>query len=65
MPVSDLLTDYLESDDLPSMAPYLRSRYGHLPGSAQAEIATAFRDITARYGYTPESRGPAAGEDET
>ena len=67
LPVSDLLAsaDYFNRGDLPSMTPYLRSRYGYLSDSAQAEIDAAFRDITARHGYNPDGRGPADGEDET
>lgn len=67
IPASDLLAsvDYLNEGDMPSFQPYLRSRYGHLSDTAQAEITAAFHDIAARYGYDTDSHGPKPGEDET
>lgn len=67
LPITDLLAnaDYLDPGDLPSITPYLRTRYGYLSDSAQAEIARSFRDITARYGYDADRHGPDTGEDET
>lgn len=48
--------------ELPSMRPYLRSKYGNeLPADALAEIEAYAADIAAHYGV---STGPAAGEDE-
>lgn len=66
MPARDLLAsaNYLDQGDLPSLTPYLRTRYGYLSDKAQAEIAQSFRDITARYGYDADRHGPSDGEDE-
>lgn len=66
LPAGDLLAsaNYLDSGDLPSLTPYLRTRYGDLSESAQAEIEQSFREITARYGYDPDRPGPQPGEDE-
>lgn len=64
LPPSDL---YLAAgidltSELPSMRPYLRSKYGDtLPADAIAEIERYSREIVARYGV---STGPAPGEDE-
>lgn len=67
LPPRELLESahYLDPDDLPSLTPYLRTRYGYLSDRARAEIAQSFRDITERYGYDPDHHGPAAGEDDT
>lgn len=66
LPPRELLAsaNYLDPDDLPSMTPYLRTRYGYLSDSARAEIAQSFRDIQKKYGYAG-GHGPSAGEDET
>lgn len=66
LPVSDLLAsaDYLDPGDLPTLTPYLRTKYGHLSDNAQREIAAAFRDIAARHGYNPDTTGPDPHEDE-
>lgn len=47
---------------LPSMQPYLRTKYKHLPKEARAEIADAFECISAKYGTT--RLGPEPGQDE-
>lgn len=50
------------SSELPSMRPYLRSKYGsQLPAEAIAEIESFSRQVAGRYGA---SIGPAPGEDE-
>lgn len=66
LPASDLLAsaNYLDRDDVPSLMPYLRTRYGYMSDSAQKEIERSVRDIVARYGYDPDRHGPEAGEDE-
>lgn len=67
LPTSDLLAsaDYLDAGELPTFTPYLRSKYGYLSDRTQDELAAAFRDITARHGYTEgSSTGPAHHEDE-
>lgn len=49
-------------DELPTLRPYLRSKYGGaLPDEALAEIARYSDQIASRYGV---STGPAPGEDE-
>jgi hypothetical protein len=53
---------YVQPQGLPSFAPYLRSKYGKLPASAQAELERNFARIAEKYGYDPN--GPAPGEDE-
>jgi transcriptional regulator with XRE-family HTH domain len=64
VPPADLyLLAGIELDpELPSMRPYLRSKYGpELPASAIAEIEAYSARVAARYGV---STGPAPGEDE-
>ena len=49
-------------DELPTLRPYLRSKYGGaLPDEALAEIARYSDQIAAQYGV---STGPVNGEDE-
>ncbi|TWP34337.1 helix-turn-helix domain-containing protein [Leekyejoonella antrihumi] len=48
------------SGTLPSIKPYLRSKYPTLPASALQEIA----EITEKYGIDPNHTGPRPGEDE-
>lgn len=48
------------SGALPSIKPYLRSKYPTLPASALQEIAA----ITKKYGIDPNHTGPRPGEDE-
>jgi len=49
-------------DELPTLRPYLRSKYGGaLPDEALAEIARYSDNVARRYGVTT---GPAPGEDE-
>lgn len=49
-------------DELPTLRPYLRSKYGAaLPAEALAEIARYVDGVASRYGVTT---GPAPGEDE-
>jgi hypothetical protein len=48
--------------DLPSVRPYLRSKYGdQLPPEALADIEAHVRNVAARYGI---ATGPTDGEDE-
>lgn len=62
IPASDIfaLTNWLRSDNLPSFAPYMRAKYGHLPESALAELQRVFDRMTETYGTS----GPGPGEDE-
>lgn len=51
---------YEQPKGLPTIKPYLRSKYPDLPESALAEIAA----IADKYGVDPNNTGPRAGEDE-
>lgn len=53
---------YVQPTGLPSFAPYLRSKYAHLPASAQRELERTFQKIASKHGYDPS--GPGSGEDE-
>lgn len=66
VPVADLYAaaGFALPDELPTFTPYLRSKYRALPPKAQAELQQSFARITAKYGYSEGSSGPAAGEDE-
>lgn len=55
------MAGYDLSATLPSLKPYLRSKYPELPADAVLEIAA----ITRKYGIDPTRPGPAPGEDET
>lgn len=48
------------SGTLPTIQPYLRSKYPQLPESALSDIAA----ITEKYGIDPNHTGPRPGEDE-
>lgn len=64
LPPSDLylLAGMDLAAELPSMRPYLRSKYGpQLPPEAIADIEAYSAQVAARYGV---STGPAPGEDE-
>jgi transcriptional regulator with XRE-family HTH domain len=54
---------YAQPDGLPTLTPYLRSKYGDLPAKAQKELERSFAEIARKYGYSPD--GPSHGEDET
>jgi len=62
--ISDLLSlaNSTASLDLPTFAPYLRTKYRDLPAPALKELEQSFRRVTERYGYAPG--GPKPGEDE-
>ncbi len=64
LPPSDLfsLAGYAIPEELPTFAPYLRSKYRDLPESAKAELERSFRAIAKKHGY--DANGPAPGEDE-
>lgn len=51
---------YEQPKTLPTIKPYLRSKYPNLPESALTEISA----ITTKYGVDPHHTGPRAGEDE-
>lgn len=62
--LSDLfsLAGYVQPKTLPSLSPYLRSKYSDLPESAAKEMEASFARIAAKHGYDPS--GPHDGEDE-
>lgn len=47
---------------LPSMRPYLRTKYGELPEEARQQLETYFERLAKRHGV--DLSGPAPGEDE-
>jgi transcriptional regulator with XRE-family HTH domain len=56
------LADYSVPSELPSFAPYLRTKYRDLPAPAVEELERSFQRIAKRHGFDPD--GPAVGEDE-
>lgn len=62
--VTELLISakWVPEGELPAFTPYLRSKYGHLPPKATAELEAAFARIAKQHGTDPA--GPAPGEDE-
>lgn len=66
VPLADLFSaaGYEQPTTLPTVQPYLRSKYKHLPPEARAEIADAFERISAKYGIDPNALGPQPGQDE-
>lgn len=64
IPVADVLTavEWLPKDELPSLKPYLRTKYHDMPESALADIEAYFEQVARRHRIT--SSGPGPGEDE-
>lgn len=64
VPLSDMfaMAGYTVPYDLPSMSPYLRARYGHLPEGALTSIDDYLKRLIDEYGLDPG--GPLALEDE-
>ena len=62
IPAADLfaLTDWLPKGQLPTLALYLRAKYGELPDGAVGEIEEFVNRLRERHGY----HGPVDGEDE-
>lgn len=56
------LANYNVPSELPSFAPYLRTKYRGLPAPAVEELERSFKRITKRHGFDPS--GPTRGEDE-
>lgn len=52
--------NWVEKDQLPSFAPYMRAKYRDLPEEALQELKTFFNETARRYG----TAGPANGADE-
>lgn len=53
---------YASTKDLPSVTPYMRTKFKGLPEDAAAQIEKYARSIAAQHGIV--SDGPADGEDE-
>ncbi|UXM90999.1 helix-turn-helix domain-containing protein [Paenarthrobacter sp. JL.01a] len=65
LPLTDILAEssLLRGSDLPTLSPYLRTKFKDMPDSAVREIEDHFRDVAARHGIDINT-GPAPGEDE-
>jgi transcriptional regulator with XRE-family HTH domain len=65
VPLADLfaMAGYVVPYDLPSVSPYLRARYGHLPEGALTEIDDYLKRLIDEHGLDPG--GPRDLEDET
>jgi transcriptional regulator with XRE-family HTH domain len=63
---ADLLTlaGYATGEALPSMTPYLRTKYGHLPAAKRREVAEFFERIEAEYGSAakPKKKAEEGGQ---
>lgn len=65
LPLEDVyaLADYAAPRQLPSLSPYLRTKYRDLPDEAAEQIAAYAQRLAKRHGV--DLTGPAPGEDET
>ncbi|WP_431230431.1 helix-turn-helix domain-containing protein [Paenarthrobacter nicotinovorans] len=65
IPLTNLLAEsrVLRDSDLPTLHPYLRTKFKDMPASAVREIEEHFRDVASRHGIDINT-GPAPGEDE-
>ncbi|QHK19854.1 helix-turn-helix domain-containing protein [Pseudarthrobacter psychrotolerans] len=65
IPLTNLLAEsrVLRGSDLPTLQPYLRTKFKEMPEGAVREIEAHFRDVAARHGININT-GPAPGEDE-
>jgi transcriptional regulator with XRE-family HTH domain len=57
-----VMADYPVPNELPTLRPYLRARYGRLPASAADEIEAYAQRLAQKHGV--DLAGPAPGEDE-
>lgn len=67
IPASDLFTTvgWVPSQQLPTIRPYLRTKYRQLPDAAVKEIEDYFDDVARRHGISFNSdHGPRDKEDE-
>ncbi|HEU5156155.1 MAG TPA: helix-turn-helix transcriptional regulator [Streptosporangiaceae bacterium] len=64
VPLADLLAmaGYVVPYDLPSLTPYLRARYGHLPEASLTSIDNYLKQLIDEHDLDP--RGPNGFEDE-
>jgi transcriptional regulator with XRE-family HTH domain len=62
IPTADLYTaaDALPAGQLPSLRPYMRTKYRQLPDDALAEVESFIEELSRKYG----GRGPIDHEDE-
>ena len=65
IPLTNLLVEsrILRDTDLPTLQPYLRTKFKDMPESAVREIEEHFKTVAAKHGINTAS-GPAPGEDE-
>lgn len=65
VPLADMfvMAGYVIPYDLPSIAPYLRARYGSLPEEAISSANDYLQKLIEEHGMDP--RGPVEREDET
>ena len=57
------MADYVVPANLPTLAPYLRAKYGDMPDDALEQIERYATRLARKHGMTME--GPAPGEDES
>jgi hypothetical protein len=58
-----LMADYPVPAELPSVGPYLRSKYRDLPNEAVDQLQAQIARVLKHHGIEP-NEGPTAGEDE-
>ncbi len=65
IPLTNLLAEsrVLRGSDLPTLQPYLRTKFKDMPEDALREIEEHFRGVALRHGINITT-GPAPGEDE-
>lgn len=52
-------------EELPTLTPYLRTKYGQMPDAALDELQKYLAKLTAKHGLTADAfNGPKPGEDE-
>lgn len=67
IPASDLLAEFgwVPPQELPTIRPYLRTKYRQLPDAAVREIEAHFDEVARRHGISfDRTDGPVDGEDE-
>ncbi|ATQ27341.1 XRE family transcriptional regulator [Rhodococcus ruber] len=67
LPVADLFAaaDWIPEGELPTLTPYLRTKYKDMPADAVREIEQHFAAVAERHGITfNHTAGPSTGQDE-
>ncbi|MEE2032982.1 helix-turn-helix domain-containing protein [Rhodococcus chondri] len=67
LPVADLFAaaDWIPEGELPTLTPYLRTKYKDMPADAVREIEQHFAAVAQRHGLTLDhTAGPSSGQDE-